>query len=410
MLWFVRLKYMNLSLLIRRLLFTFFILAVAASLSSIVNAEEDASKKIIEVMGMETIQGGDVAKARGQAIKNSMVSAVELAVADLLPLESMIQNFETLNKIFYDNTSEFIKYYKVLTELKSGGTYRVLVQATVSTFVIEQQLMSAGIKISTKNMPDILFFIAEQNLGDISQRCWWMEDSAAVKCYSEIAMAKSMIRNGFFVIDQKKLIKNEEFEAVKYKPDLSNQEAVRLGNSLHADVVISGSSKADIAPNTMGENIKSFNGIVSARALRTDTGEEIASTIQSAISVNQDDVAGGKDALLNAGYLAGRELASQIAGIWQEEVKKSLSTVEIIVEGTRYLSNFVIFRSVLNEIQGVVTAQTSEMKADEATIIVTFLGNAKELADALMLKNFKSFGINIYEVSQNHLRVRLISS
>jgi len=395
---------------IKKLLFTVFILAVAANLSGIVNAEEDASEKIIEVIGTGAIQGGDVAKARELAIKNSLVSAVELAVADLLPLESMIQNFETLNEILYDNSSEFVEYYKVLTELESGRTYRVLVQATVSTSVIEQQLMSAGIKVCKKNMPNILFFIAEQNLGDILPQYWWTEDLGSVRGYSEIAMSESMIRNGFFVIDQKSLIKNEEFEAVKYKPDLSNQEAVRLGNSLHADVVIAGSSEADIAPNIMGENIKSFKGIVSARALRTDTGEEIASTVQTAVSVNQDDIAGGGDALSNAGYLAGRELASQIAIIWQKEVKKSLSTVRIIVEGTRYLSNFAVFRSVLNEIPGVVTAQTSEMKADEATIIVNFQGNAKELADALMLKNFESFGINIYEVSQSHLRVKLISS
>ncbi|MBU2522180.1 MAG: hypothetical protein KKD50_08120 [Proteobacteria bacterium] len=386
-----------------------FILAVAANLSVVVNAEEDASKKIIEVIGTSTISGNDIAKARDQAIKNSLVSAVELAVADLLPIESMIQNFETLNKILYDNSSEFVEYYKVLTELESGKTYRVLVQATVSTSVIEQQLMSAGIKVCKKNMPNILFFIAEQNLGDILPQYWWTEDLGSVRGYSETAMAESMIRNGFFVIDQKSLIKNKAFEAVKYKPDLSNQEAVSLGNSLHADVVIAGSSKADIAPNTMGENIKSFKGIVSARALRTDTGEEIASTVQTAASVNKDNVEGGRDALLNAGYLAGSDLSLQIVNKWQKEVKKPLTTFVIIVEGTRYLSNFAVFRSVLNEIPGVITAQTSEMKADEATIIVNFQGNAKELADALMLKNFESFGINIYEISQSHLRVRLIS-
>ena len=395
---------------IKKFIFTVFILAVAANLSGIVNAEENASEKIIEAIGTGTIIGGDVAKARDRAIKNSLISAVEFTVADLLPLESIIQNFETLNEILYDNASEFVEHYKVLTELKSGRTYRALVQATVSTSLIEQQLMNAGIKVCKKNMPDILFFIAEQNLDDILPRYWWTGDSSVVRGYSEIAMADGMIRNGFFVIDQKSLIKNEEFEALKYKPILSNQEAVRLGDILRADVVIAGSSKVDIAPNTMGENIKSFRSIVSARALRTDTGEEIASTMQTAVSVNQDEVAGGRDALSNAGYLAGRELASKIASIWQKEVKKSLSTVEIIVEGTRYLSNFVIFRNVLNEIPGIVTVQTSEMKADEATIVADFQGNAKELADALMLKNFESFGINIYEVSQTHLRVKLISS
>ncbi len=401
---------MYFSSLIRRLFFTVFILAVAANLSGIVNAEENTSEKIIEIIGTGAIQGGNVAKARDRAIKNSLVSAVEFAVADFLPLESMIQNFEILNEILYDNSSEFVADYKVLTELKSGRTYRVLVQATVSIDAIKEELISVNIKVYKKNLPKILFLIAEQNFSDISQRYWWTEDLTFVKGYTEIAMTEKMLKNGFSVIDQKSLVINEEFETLKDKADLSNQDAVSLGAILQADVVIVGNSKADIAPNTMGGDIKSFKGTVLARALRTDTGEEIASTIQTEVSVNKDDIAGARDALSNAGYLAGSDLASQIVRKWHEEVKKSITTLVIIVEGTRDLSNFVIFRAELNEIPGVDSLQTSEMKADEATIVVDFQGNAKELADALMLKNFESFGINIYEISQSHLRVRLVSS
>ncbi len=401
---------MYFSLLIRRLLFTVFILAVAANLSGIVNAEENASEKIIEVIGTGAIQGGDVAKARDRAIKNSLVSAVEFAVADFLPLESMIRNFETLNEILYNNSSEFVAYYKVLTELKSGRTYRVLVQATVSIDAIKEELISVNIKVYKKNLPEILFLIAEQNFSDISPRYWWSKDLTFVKGYTEIAMTEKMLKNGFSVIDQKSLIINEEFETLKDKADLSNQDAVSLGAILQADVVIVGNSKAAIAPNIMGGDIKSFKGTVLARALRTDTGEEIASTIQTAVSVNKDNIAGARDALSNAGYLAGSDLASQIVMKWHEEVKKSITTLVIIVEGTRALSNFVIFRAELNEIPGVDSLQTSEMKADEATIVINFQGNAKELADALMLKNFESFGINIYEISQSHLRIRLVST
>lgn len=174
---------MYFSSLIRRLFFTVFILAVAANLSGIVNAEENASEKIIEVIGTGAIQGGNVAKARDRAIKNSLVSAVEFAVADFLPLESMIQNFEILNEILYDNSSEFVADYKVLTELKSGRAYRVLVQATVSIDAIKEELISVNIKVYKKNLPKILFLIAEQNFSDISQRYWWTEDLTFVKEY-----------------------------------------------------------------------------------------------------------------------------------------------------------------------------------------------------------------------------------
>ena len=396
--------------LIKKSFLMVFILAVAVNLSAIVSAEEDASEKIIKVIGTGAIYGGNVAKARDRAIKNSLVSAVALTVADLLPLESMIQSFKILNEILYDNTSDFVKYYKVLTESASGNKYRVLVQATVSIDAIKEELISVNIKVCKKTLPKILFFIAEQNIIDISPRYWWSKDLTFVKGYTEIAMTEKMLKNGFSAIDQKSLVINEEFETLKDKADLSNQDAVSLGAILQADVVIVGNSKAYIAPNTMGEDIKSFKGTMLARALRTDTGEEIASTTQTAVSVNKDNIAGGRDALSNAGYLAGSDLASQIARKWHEKVKKSITTLVIIVEGTRALSNFVIFRAELDEIPGIDSQQTSEMKADEATIIVNFQGNAKELADALMLKNFESFGINIYEISKSHLRIRLVSS
>ncbi|MBU4462793.1 MAG: hypothetical protein KKB05_02470, partial [Proteobacteria bacterium] len=73
-------------------------------------------------------------------------------------------------------------------------------------------------------------------------------------------------------------------------------------------------------------------------------------------------------------------------------------------------ANFVQFRKALNDISGINRVQLKEMRIDESVIFVDFQGNAKELADALMLKAFDSFGINIYEVSQNSLRIELIPS
>jgi len=49
-----------------------------------------------------------------------------------------------------------------------------------------------------------------------------------------------------------------------------------------------------------------------------------------------------------------------------------------------------------------------EIKPNEATLLVEYSGKAKDLASALMLQDFQTFGINIYEVTQNNIRVELI--
>ncbi|MBW2201633.1 MAG: hypothetical protein JRF71_12495, partial [Deltaproteobacteria bacterium] len=176
---------------------------------------------------------------------------------------------------------------------------------------------------------------------------------------------------------------------------------------LKVDVVIVGKSIADIAPNTMGEDIKSFKGAVAARAIKTDTGEVIGATTQTFVSVNTDEIAGSNDSLYEAGAIAGEELSSQIVAAWQKDTRVS-TMVELIIEGTGNLSNFIKFRRMLNKIPGVNEIQTREMKADEVIIAVNFEGDASRLANSLLLKTFDTFGINISKVSPNLIKIRLV--
>ena len=258
-------------------------------------------------------------------------------------------------------------------------------------------------------MPRVLFFIAEQSTEDSVPQYWWGEGMSVVKSSAESGMAGIMMKKGFLIIDYGNLAQNLRNETLDLEPELDHQEAVELGVRVNADVVIVGKAIASKAPNIMGKNIRSFKGAVTVRAFRTDTGEEIASASQTALSVNVDEVAGGRAALSDAGALAGKDLSLQILEKWRREIKKPVN-IELAVERTANFANFVQFRKTLNDIPGVNRVQLKEMRLDESVISVDFQGNAKELADALMLKAFDSFGINIYEVSQKRLRIELISS
>ena len=419
-----------------------------------VQAEEQLHTKTVLVIGTGRIYADNVTVARNRAISNSLVSAIENVAKDFLPLESLVQNFQVINEILYSNTKEFVQGYKVLTEALSGNIYRVMVQATVSIDKVQQQLSIAGIMIGKKSMPRLLFFIAEQSTEDNLPQYWWGEDIPAVKSAAESGMTGVMMEKGFLIIDYGELAQNlrneasdlesrsdwqepgmplslelesdqdrsdktlileseldyqEAHDTLSLELELDYQEAVQLGVRVNADVVIVGKAIASKAPNIMGKNIKSFRGTVTVQAFRTDTGKEIASASQTAVSVNIDEVAGGRAALSDAGALAGKDLSLQILEEWRKEIKK-LVNIELAVEGTANFANFVQFRKTLNDISGVNRVQLKEMRLDESIISVDFQGNAKELADALMLKAFDSFGINIYEVSQNSLRIELIPS
>ncbi len=392
---------------IYRSLFVVIFFALIITLSGTARAEKQVFTKVVEVIGTGRIYKNNTAEAREQAISNSLVSAVEKAIAELLPHEILVQKFYMLNNIFYENTREYIQDYKVLAEAASDKFFRVIVQATVPTERIKERLLNFGITMEEKTLPKILFFITEKSLENILPKYWWGEDFSFSNVFSERAMNEKFKEEGFSIIDHGYEVQDMAAESGINKLNLSIQEAVSFGTRLQADVVIIGKSTAEATPNIMGGNLKSFKGTVIVRAIWTDTGEEFAFITKTAVKVDSDEIAGGNDAIVNAGSLIGEELASQIAAAWQKKVEEPLK-IEVIVKGTSRLANFVMFRRTLYEMPGIEDVQIREMKSDEATIVVDFKGNSKEFADAIMVKTFDEFGINIYEVSPTSLKIELI--
>jgi len=391
-----------------RFVFAVFFFSIVLILPAFVQAKNQIPTKTVMVMGTGKIDQDNSAKAREKAIAGSLVSAVDGVAMEIFPLESLVRNFQAFNEMIYGQTDKFIQDYKVLAEFPSKNNYRVMVEATVSISTLIKFISSAGILLEEKPLPKILVLISDQNLKDRAPKYWWGQKKYLSDSFSINALVKTIKTKGFPIIDNHIIAQNTRVNPIYDKPDLNDIEAINLGLSSQAGVVIVGKSVASRSPNIIGENIRSFKGIVSAWAIRTDTGAEIATTMQTSVTANTDEIAGVRDALSRAGYLAGEDLASQIVAAWQKQEEQS-NILEIIVEGTGDIANFESFRRILNKISGVENLRIKELKPDEATMIVDFQGTTKELADALMLKTFESIGINIYEVSQDCLRIELIA-
>ena len=360
------------------------------------------------VVGTANIQRNDITGARQEAIANSLVSAVGLVSAQLLSADAMINHYEKLNEILFENTNKYIRNYKVLTESTIEKRYRVMVQVTVSQSRVKNQLTTTGILRAQKTMPKVLFFIAEQDIESSSAQFWWGMDMSYIKPVSEQVMAESMREKGFQVIEHGRRVQQMAFKALPDSPEIIFEEAINFGNALNADVVIVGKAIADPATNTMGSGIRSFKGMIDTLAYRTKTGQQIAAVNRIAVTANVDQIAGGRDALRGAASLAGEELGTRIEAAWQKEGLEA-DKIEVELTGTKNLANFVMFRRMLNTIPGVEGLQVRELKADTAVLNVDYKGKTSDLADALMLNAFETFGINIFEVTENSLKVQLIS-
>jgi hypothetical protein len=399
----------GMSLKWNRMLLAGLVMAVTISLTMAANAQQQVQNKTFVVIGTSRVRGDNIQVARKQAISESLMTAVALMTEEILQVDSLVENFPRVNEIIYENTDAFVQDYKVLTETRSGKSYRVIVKTTVAGKKIAKQLSMAGILRVKLTLPAILFFISEQKLQEDSPRYWWGKEMGGFEATTTTTMANILRAHGFAVVDHRgiEIGKMDDWNSSD-KPELTDEEALKLGTLLQADVVIVGTSIASPTTSVMGDELKSFKGNLNARVLRTETGEALANISRTAVTANVDERAGGREALAMTGTLAGDQLAPQLSAAWRELVEKP-SPVEVTVEGTGNLANFVKFRRALTRISGVGGIRVKEIKPNETTLIVEYQGKAEDLASALMLQDFKNFGINIYEITQQNLKIAIIS-
>jgi len=378
-------------------------LAVLFLSCALVWAGEDQRVATVYAIGSSSIRGDNMSAGRNEAIADSLVVAVTQVLSELMPPETMEGHFQVLSESILPQTDQFISNYKMLTESTHGSTHRVMVKVNVSVQRLKAALKQSGIYIGKKKFPQILYCIAEKQVGDVGYRYWWSGQSLWRAGVATDAIAKTAKDKGFVLVTPRM-----DGSLTAYPPELSVAEAVALGQQLRAEVVVVGQAVAEETPNTMGASLRSFRGTVAARAYSVRNGQEIGQAQQVAVVTGDDPDSGGREALNNAALTAGEELTAQIAETWFSKGVGS-SKIEVHVEGiSGHIADFVKFRGAMGVMSGVDSIQRKEMQADTAVLLVDYQGSARALVDALMRQSFDTFGLNIAEPQGNTIRLQIV--
>ncbi|RJP94239.1 MAG: hypothetical protein C4518_03645 [Desulfobacteraceae bacterium] len=370
-------------------------------------AEPTGESEVVITMASSVIKK-DVPSARSAAVDQCLLMAVEKTALGILPVDRITEKFDTLGTLLAGRRDEFIQDYKVLKETHDGKTYRVLVQTTVFSAKLKQELNADGRTDQPDNLPKILFMVTEQQAGDPSIHYWWQSGNPILQPDSAVAaMKQAFSGRGFSVVDEK-TVPFSTIEDLEMGPEISDPEAIETGKRANADLVVAGNAIAAEAPNRMGETALTFKGTVTARAILVATGETLPESVNSQTALNPDKAAGSRQTLAEAGKQAGLDLCQQILAKWKEQSATG-GDLFISLTGPDILPHLAAFRTALKDIDGVSSHQTLEMGSDKATIRVTFDGTPQALADALVLKTFASFGINIFEITGNQIQIQLTS-
>jgi hypothetical protein len=376
-------------------------LAVAAQ------AEDLKSVEVVEAIGAANFQGREIAGARERAIADALASAVGRLLLRTLPAESLAANFARLDDRLLARTEGFVRNYRVLGEHAGGGTYRVLIQVTLASDLIGRELADAGLTATPQHLPQVLLFVAEPRGADGAAQGGWSAPEGPGP--AERALAQALGAKGFTPLSWLAALPSADMEALRRQPSLSEEEMLLLARSLGADLLIIGSAQAQSGAPIQGSAHRSARGLLQAKARLAADGREVGATSQASAAVQTEENAARGEALAGAGRLAGEALAAQLLSAGRTP-GTTAGRLALRVEGTGNLGYFVQFRNALREIPGVNTMTTSEMQANQATVLLDYGGDARSLAAALLQRVFPTFRVEVLEMGEGLIRLALVAA
>ena len=367
------------------------------------------AEKELVVIGSSPIYN-NVTSARNAAVAEGLLSAVESVALEMIPAESLESEFETISTRLYNNRLDFTQGYQVLKEINTDDYYRLLIRASVSVDKIRTMLQEMGITMAPEALPKVLFLVAEKHADDLSFYYWWRTEGILIEQNAAVKPMKQVFRKqGFPVIDNRELAKDQILADLDLTAELTATEAIILGQRTEADLVVFGKATAKETQNKMGRDLKTFQGSISLTAVDVKTEAIVAATDQTETAAGRDVRDGSRYALSNAGFRAGKILSEKISAAWLKQARQS-GKLKIHISGEGdILANLVSFRETLRNMEGVTQLQTAERSRNKAILSVKYEGSPRALADKILLTAFDGFGVNIYEMTENRINMELLT-
>ena len=161
-------------------------------------------------------------------------------------------------------------------------------------------------KVLAASAPHVMLLIDEKSLGTIAA--------------SEIeAMAVQMLLdNNLRVVDQDMVRANLKKDQQMLKSVGDNRGAAALGLQYGAEIIIVGEAVAKPSARRIAEsNLRTYQAVVTLRAIRTDNSQTLGSASETASIVALEDVGGSSQALKGAGKPALEKLIPAMVAKWE---------------------------------------------------------------------------------------------
>jgi len=362
--------------------------------------------RTVSAEGVAAIQGNAKDIARDQAIEDAQKRAVEQAVGILIDSQTQVENYQLISDKILSQTKGYITRYSIAKESVDSGLLRVLINAEVSLGKLTDDLSGIGILLGQMHKPRTMIMIAEQNIGHEWYAWWWGHQGQQMDMgVVENTVIDVFTQKGFEFIDHDAAERNIKVTSAYKIQDLTVEQAKTLGNQADAEVVIVGKAVAKLYGD-IGGGMKSAQADLSVRAIRTDTGQVLASATTHGAAVHITPETAGTEALKKAANTASEQLAEKILAVYSKEAGGTKS-VNITISGLNK-TQFVKFKDVLkNQVRVIKDVHERSFANNTAKISVDAKGSAQTISDELLLKDFGTFGVEIVGSTANSIEMKV---
>ncbi len=362
--------------------------------------------RTVAAEGVAVIQQGRMDIARDQALEDAQKRAVEQAIGILIDSQTQVENYQLISDKILSQTKGYIKRYNVSGEVAEGTLLRVRINAEVSLGKLGDDLSGIGILLGQMHKPRTMVMIAEQNIGHEWNAWWWGRQGQQTDVgVVENTIMDKFTQKGFEFVDHQVAAKEIKVTSAYKIQDLTPDQARVLGGQADAEVVIVGKAVSKIYGD-VGGGMKSVQADLSARAVRTDTGQVIASATTHAAAVHISEMSAGIEALKKAASEAADELLTKILAVYSKEVGGTRS-INITITGLDK-TQFVKFKDALrNQMRSIKDLHERGFSGATAKISVDSKSSAQVLSDELLSRNFGAFTVEVIGSTANSLELKV---
>ncbi|HET6411915.1 MAG TPA: hypothetical protein VFG53_07625 [Anaeromyxobacter sp.] len=352
---------------------------------------------------------GDPSTARDRARDDALRGCVEQVASTVVTAATETDQAELLSDKVYAHSLGYVRRFQILADQQDGNTWITRVRCEVSEAKLEEDLLAFGIAYRRSGMPRVLVLVAEQAVDAPHVTGWWQGGgNPADQRVVETAFRERMEKSGFSFVDPGALEGKVRLEALGAPPNLEKARQVAAQGG--AELVIVGRAVAKPTgeiPMDSGTYYSSAAS-VSARAVRTDTGEVVAATEFTApAGKGFEQATSGRNALSEAGHMLAQEMFTRVGERWAKE-HSGVRRLTMTVTGVEDYGRLAAFKNAIRDsVRGVTGVQERSLEDGRAEFDVALATTSQAFATDLATRKLAGFAVKVSKVTADAIEVEL---